>query len=487
LVELNSLIVDDLRGTLPNPHSPSNWIYLDYPRCFTEDVEVLTKEGWHHISQIRNGDRILGFDPIDCSLHFTPVLDIIQEFYRGEIIQFHSPQLELGLTPNHKILVSYGTHRQKKWVTASKLTNSMYIPRKGTWKGNAQRIITIPEYVYKSKNQYREFKKKIPAFPLSMHQFLGLLGLYLSEGTINKHNYLIISQTKKESRKLIQKFLEKTELRFAIGEKEFAVTDPRIGAFISQWKADCYHKFIPRKFLSLSPEYLETLLYWLLVGDGSKISKSKTGMEYYTTSRQLADDVYELILKIGKTPRMRIKLPKKGEPCYAIKFYSRFLNLKVRNHFHLKPYEGLVFCLSTENGTLIVRNQKGQVFFSGNSDATFPRISVTQISASISELGIGENIGQTTGRLVSIDYDIDIWIKISDRFIINGTTYVGTALRDKYADLVLEALEALKPQWKAEDGIVDVEIANIATEALDEENELHRKTITIRVTFIWED
>jgi len=120
-------------------------------------------------------------------------------------------------------------------------------------------------------------------------------------------------------------------------------------------------------------------------------------------------------------------------------------------------------------------------------DATFPRISVTQISASISELGIGENIGQTTGRLVSIDYDIDIWVKIADRFIINGTTYVGTALRDKYTDLVLEALEALKPQWKTEDDIVDVEITNIATEALDEENELHRKTVTIRVTFIWED
>jgi len=114
-------------------------------------------------------------------------------------------------------------------------------------------------------------------------------------------------------------------------------------------------------------------------------------------------------------------------------------------------------------------------------DATFPRISVTQTSGNLDEVGIGEWGNQMKGHFYSITYDIDIWVKVNDRATINSETYVGTKLRDKYADLVLQTLTDNKDTLRS-NKIVDVEITGITTSPIDEENMLHRKTITIRVT-----
>jgi len=122
-------------------------------------------------------------------------------------------------------------------------------------------------------------------------------------------------------------------------------------------------------------------------------------------------------------------------------------------------------------------------------DATFPRISVTQITGSLIEIGIGEcTEGGKKGKLCTLDYDIDIWVKVEDRAEIpanSGTWYVGTKLRDKYSDLIVDSLEDVKASLKTS-GVLDIEFVNIGSNPLDEEYMLHRKTVTIRLTFVWE-
>lgn len=120
-------------------------------------------------------------------------------------------------------------------------------------------------------------------------------------------------------------------------------------------------------------------------------------------------------------------------------------------------------------------------------DATFPRISITNIAGSLTEIGIGEWTGEgVKGMLCTVDYDIDVWVKVEDRTEIPaGTIYVGTKLRDKYSDLIVDYLDNMKEGLKTTYGILDVEFLNITSVPLDEEHMLHRKTITIRFTFVW--
>lgn len=116
------------------------------------------------------------------------------------------------------------------------------------------------------------------------------------------------------------------------------------------------------------------------------------------------------------------------------------------------------------------------------SDATFPRISVTQTGGSVEPVGIGEIGTQPKTYRFVVNYDIDIWAKVNDRTIIDGITYVGTKLRDKYADLVINALLKAKDMWFSNNKVIDVEITGIASAPLDEDLMLHRKTITVRLT-----
>lgn len=120
------------------------------------------------------------------------------------------------------------------------------------------------------------------------------------------------------------------------------------------------------------------------------------------------------------------------------------------------------------------------------TDATFPRISVTQITGTLDAIGIGEKTDNQKGKLATIDYDIDVWVKVNDRFVYNNVTYVGTKLRDLFADLIIDTLNKNKEDLKTQQGILDVEILSITTSPLDEETLLHRKTITVRLSFIWE-
>jgi len=116
------------------------------------------------------------------------------------------------------------------------------------------------------------------------------------------------------------------------------------------------------------------------------------------------------------------------------------------------------------------------------SDATFPRISVTQTGGNIEPAGLGELGEEPKTYHVTLNYDIDIWVKVNDRVIIDGETYVGTKLRDKYADMVINALLSAKENWFSNHKVIDVEIVGISTSPLDEDLMLHRKTIAIRLT-----
>lgn len=137
-------------------------------------------------------------------------------------------------------------------------------------------------------------------------------------------------------------------------------------------------------------------------------------------------------------------------------------------------------------GTLPNPHASGNWIYSDypRMDATFPRISVSQTAGSLSEIGIGEWTEGTKGKLCTIDYDIDVWAKVEDRVTINTEIYVGTKLRDKYSDLIIDCLEDLKESLKTQ-GILDIEFVNISSNPLDEEHMLHRKTITVRLTFVW--
>jgi hypothetical protein len=124
-------------------------------------------------------------------------------------------------------------------------------------------------------------------------------------------------------------------------------------------------------------------------------------------------------------------------------------------------------------------------------DASFPRISVTEISGALMPAGLGEQVEtadghNTLGMFFVTEYDIDVWVGIDDRATFNSIVYTGTKLRDYLAEEVVTTLIEGKKDLREDSNIIDIEIENIFSLPLDTEYNLHRKTITIKVTTIWE-
>jgi hypothetical protein len=96
----------------------------------------------------------------------------------------------------------------------------------------------------------------------------------------------------------------------SIYEKKYCVIYSRFRQF-NIYNADLHNhlsvlgnsgeKHIPEYAKNWTPELLNIMLTWLLIGDGRnrKNEKGELLREYYTTSKRLSEDVFELFLKLG--------------------------------------------------------------------------------------------------------------------------------------------------------------------------------------------
>lgn len=136
-----------------------------------------------------------------------------------------------------------------------------------------------------------------------------------------------------------------------------------------------YIKHVPQWVKDLPPAYLEIFVAWYTRGDGWYWGAERIGS---TVSSQLADDLCEIYLKLGRQAKVTaIKNPGVGRHkyfgsdlsrcapyCYRVEEnLGRFTNLPRGKEV---IYNGLVWCVSVPNGTIFVR-RNGKGVWTGNS------------------------------------------------------------------------------------------------------------------------
>jgi len=118
-------------------------------------------------------------------------------------------------------------------------------------------------------------------------------------------------------------------------------------------------------------------------------------------------------------------------------------------------------------------------------DAKMPRISLTLTSSIQRPAGIGANVGATGGTLGVYEesiFDIDVWVHRTNKVITSTPKRAGTSLRDYIADEIITLLLQQRSALNSSDEIIDIEKIGEIPIPYDEEKEIFRKTITIRVT-----
>jgi len=381
--------------------------------CFDEQTRVLTKDGFKYYQELSSDDEIATVNPRTFELEYQKPLKIWVHDYDGIMIHFNGQHYDLLVTPNHRLLVgediSYyesGKHKfRREWkiIEAIELYNEInkrsigwkhHFKRNVVWKGRKIETYKLPKvelsekypkHVLKVVSNKPRILNEVPIRPL-----LKLLAWFISEGclqyAIHNQSYMvrIATSNPEYANEIVNLARELGYGASVIKNKNGKIRAVTISSKqLFTWlrslgfKANidfrgkkAYIKFIPQFIKELSSDLIEEFILTLWKGDGT-FYKTKNGklvpMKYTTTSRKLAEDVAELILKIGYGASINIDMGgNKEHPLYNVIIVRRYVEPRVLKKPGIVYYRGKVWCVTVPNGLIIVE-RNGKIVIAGNS------------------------------------------------------------------------------------------------------------------------
>jgi len=358
--------------------------------CYDAETEVLTKDGWKYFPKVMEEDEICTLNPNTDTIEYQKISGYIEKQYQGDMVKIKSENgahynLDILVTPDHNMY--FKKYKKNKELEKFELIPADKLPSHGgvvkriaKWKGIDRQTFVLPEYIeYHVNNRHNiTYPIKHEAIDMDMKTWLRFFGLYIAEGSMNhKHKQraqLNITQSPHNHYKTDDIMYAMPFNVHKYGNK-YQIGSIQLTTYMDSHKlGKCYEKYIPTEFKELDVEYLQALWEGLVAGDGS-VHKRTGQISYSTTSKQLADDIQEIIMKLGMVSNIR-KVPTKGtEVNIRGKSYIRnhdqyILSIRTKDgSISMKPelvhYDGKVYCVEVPNGIVYVR-RNGRPWFCGN-------------------------------------------------------------------------------------------------------------------------
>lgn len=280
------------------------------------NTKVYTPTGWKYNGELQVGDKIIGSNG-----KATTVTHIFDRGLVEAYKIYFSDETSQECDKDHLWNVQSQDDRtnNRKFKTMS--TEEIYNYYQKIKTRGKELFIPIVEPV--------EFEKK------EVNIDPWLLGILLSDGNIAKHNIMVSnseSDILERIEKIIGSKLKKDANRLNYNIRDNATTLNKL----RQLKLDgvlSYNKFIPKEFLYNDIETRLSLLQGLFDGDGT-VGKKRCNYEYSTSSKQLAEDVVELIQSLGGTAKIKQKIP-----TYTYKGEKKIGKISYRVFFKLYKYK----------------------------------------------------------------------------------------------------------------------------------------------------
>lgn len=329
--------------------------------CFSDDTEILTKDGWKLFKNVSVGDYVFGMSNKGIA-EWQPVEKKQEYLYSGEMCLFSGRSINLLVTPDHKCLVRKSRNSRDRTVWYTETAGNIYkhhsyeMTREVVWEGeDIEDTIEVGKHVFNTNT------------------FLRWLGIYIGDGSsfMNKGGYLIkLAAIKERKLKEYDEILTKMNLKHSNNGRGYTFHSKGLYEIVHPL-GHAHEKFVPDWIKNLPPHRLEHLLWGLMHSDGN----IETGM-YNTSSKKLADDVQEIAFKVGLSAIVRMRPPKniyirgrlvrKQHDAYIIRVVGKHLSPKVRPDIQSKQYyHGVVYDVTVPGHVIFVR-RNGKALWSGN-------------------------------------------------------------------------------------------------------------------------
>jgi hypothetical protein len=351
------------------------------------DTEILVKgRGFININQVKDDDIIMTYNNDTNTMEWQQNLKTWEYDLDEDLFNIEAQTFNLLCTQDHRVL-HRKQHKDNFEICQAKELPSRFEMIVGgmEWEGTPLEFEIIPSVPRIHGNQYKNsvIVGEYPQKEISMDLWLKFLGYYLSEGStsIDKDGSYTISikQTHEEDLEKIYEDINNLPFKIYKHMDSIRIYDKQLGEFLYPF-GKSNKKYIPKHIKNLPKDKLNILYDALMFGDGCQ-------KNYFTSSKQLADDVQEIILKMGYGSSIYVR-DRIGEDVKIgdnIIGKCNFLQYTVtRNEYNLTPeicikeanghvdmhklvpYKGKAYCVTVDNGLILTR-LNGKCVITGNS------------------------------------------------------------------------------------------------------------------------
>ena len=361
--------------------------------CLKGNCEVLVENTWKKIKDIKPTDKVAILDNDNVKYEYPEAIHKYD--YDGKMYQLKSQQVDLTVTPNHRMWIKkrYGAGGKFKDEFEFQFAEDCFGKRL-KYKKNVNNFqpekwigerFTIPEYIDGNNLTRKEMV-------VEMNDWLTFFGIWVAEGWSDSKQ-VGIAANKPRVQKALDECLNKMGFKISKSkDKKWRICDVQLANYMKEYSVGAVNKFLPDWCWNLNKEQCRTLLSSMELGDGYR-SKSNNRF-YYTSSKQLADDVTRLALHAGYSTHVRVPEGRKAgnetkftrpngkeetvtttTDNYVITIIKKKVE-PTMNHGHCNTqngqseewidYKGSVHCLTVRTGVFLVR-QNGKPVWTGNS------------------------------------------------------------------------------------------------------------------------
>lgn len=344
-----------------------DWCIIRPHNCYSDDTEILTENGWKLFKDISSSERVLTLDTDNMKMEYQTPTEYHKYFIDDYLYNFNTKGIDLFVTADHNMVTRSDGKNKIQKITADEIYNnsSKYYYYETLKNGyefdtNKNDDIIIPEvkdsFGRSMTNEHQNGGEKI----IKAEDWFSFLGWYISEGCCFKtpSNYVVsISQHEdihKENYENIKSLIDRMGFKYYATKKEIKIHSKQLYSFLKNIFTipGANNKFIPREYMNYSKSCLLNLFESLMAGDGRS-----DGSSYVTSSKQLADDFSELLLRIGKCGTISKRQNSNIYDVYIVKninpsfgdMYTKKINCdKIK-------YEGYVYDITVPNHIIYVR------------------------------------------------------------------------------------------------------------------------------------
>lgn len=433
------------------------WKQLSMLECFDDKTEILTQNGWKLFDSLNSTDLVATRNPETKEFEWQSPTEIVKNPHDGEMIELKSRSVDLLVTPNHRVLLNRKPFKfsgegpveefsdNEIVIRACELVNNTDkgagIPVTSKWSGGipveTKVFPSIPNNVTAVRNGIEmQFQTKgSPERTIYGNLFCALMGMYLSEGCLDKSGGIkIAQQTKSKGYNLFKETLRliNNGIDVAHDGHYFNLHWKALNPYFEQfgYAAD---KFIPQEIMNAPTNQLKAFFEHFVAGDGSYRKYLNAGKSHgnkpitiSTTSRQMAGQLQEIAQKLGwaasitTSPTRTLFSKLRGKEYTAKESYSINIKYSEVNSFEAKSvqYSGMTYCVKVPNGIVYVR-RNGKSAWSGNTMIVLYRIAKS-VQRNIFYVDVGQASGPETTQI----------LKEYEKFLKNKTSFVDPRTKE---------------------------------------------------------